>query len=102
MKSILNLILAIFISALLVGQANAQILVVKKPNKPKVLVVKTAKPGPNYKWIDGHWKVHNNKYVWTKAHWVKARKHHVWIPGHWKNVRKGWKWIPGHWKKLRR
>jgi len=37
---------------------------------PKVYVVK---PGPNYVWVDGHWKV--NKYGKT-----------VWVPGHWKKV----------------
>ncbi len=102
MKSILNIILAICFSLLFIGSSNAQIIIAKKPNKPKVLVVRTAKPGTNYKWIDGHWKVYNNRYTWTKGHWAKARKHHVWIPGHWKEVPKGWKWIPGHWKKLRR
>ncbi|KAA3610514.1 MAG: hypothetical protein D8M58_06710 [Calditrichaeota bacterium] len=102
MKLLKNILFAIFISLFFAGNANSQIIVTKKPNKPKVLVVKTKQPGSNYVWINGHWKVHKNKYVWKKGHWVKARKHHVWIPGHWKEVRKGWKWIPGHWKNLGR
>ena len=36
---------------------------------PKVHVVKPH--GPNYIWVEGHWKV--NKYGKT-----------VWVPGHWK------------------
>lgn len=102
MRSVLNFILAFCLSVFFLGHANAQIIVVKKPHRPKILVVKTAKPSPNHRWIGGHWKVHNNRYVWNKGHWVKARKHHTWIRGHWKEVHKGWKWIPGHWKRLHR
>jgi len=102
MKSLLNIIIAIFFTLFLLGQANAQIFVAKKPQKPKIMVVKSSKPGPGYKWIDGRWKVHNNKYIWAKGYWIKAHKHSVWIPGYWKKAPRGWKWIPGHWKNLKR
>ncbi len=102
MKPLLNIGLAFCFCFLLISPSTAQILVIKKPHKPKIIVVKTSKPGLEYTWIDGHWIVKNNNYHWKKGHWVKARKHHIWIPGHWKEMRKGWKWIPGHWKKLRR
>jgi hypothetical protein len=102
MKSLMNIFWAICLSLFLLGQANAQIIVVKKPHKPKVLVVKTSKPGPNQIWINGHWKVKKNKYVWTKGYWVKAKEQHSWVEGRWKKVRGGWKWIPGHWKRVRK
>ena len=78
--------------------SSAQLVVLRKPVRQKVLLVKSAKPGTNYIWIDGHWKSNGQKYVWGEGTWIKNRPGHRWINGHWKKTRGGWIWIPGRWK----
>ena len=78
--------------------SSAQLVVVKKPVRSKVVLVNPAKPGKNHIWIDGHWKASGAKYVWVQGKWAKNRPGHHWIKGHWKKTRAGWIWIPGHWK----
>lgn len=78
--------------------ASAQIIVVKKPVRPKIAIVKPTKPGKKYIWVNGHWAVRGGKYVWVKGNWAKKKPGAKWISGHWKKVPGGWKWIPGHWK----
>ncbi len=94
-KSILFPILVIFT---LSSVSTAQLVVVKKPNRPRVVVVKKAKPGKNHVWIDGHWKASGSKYVWVKGRWSKKRPGNIWIKGHWKRKRGGWIWVGGYWK----
>ncbi len=89
----------IFLSAAFMP-ARAQIVVKTKPLRPRVVVVKPAKPGSNYVWIEGHWVVKNHRYVWKKGRWVKARAHQKWLNGHWKKNRRGWVWVPGRWMKI--
>lgn len=79
------------------NKAEAQVVVVK-PNKPKVLVVKPTKAKSGHVWVNGHWKWNGKKYVWVKGHWKKQKVGHVWVPGHWKKVKGGHQWVPGHWK----
>ena len=86
-KSILFSILVLFA---LSSVSNAQLVVVKKPIRPKVVVVKTPKLGKNFVWIEGHWIVSGNKHVWVKGRWAKNRPGHRWIKGHWKRNRDGW------------
>ena len=83
------------------AQSNAQVVVVKKPVKPRVVVVKPAKPGSKHVWVEGHWKWNKRVkvYVWKKGYWVKRKPNHVWIAGRWKRAPKGHVWIPGHWKR---
>lgn len=76
----------------------AQLVVVKKPIHPKVVVVKPAKPGKKHVWIDGHWKVKGNKYVWVKGRWAKKRLDKIWVKGQWERKRSGWIWVGGYWK----
>lgn len=78
--------------------SSAQLVVVKKPVRPKVIVVKPSKPGKDYVWIDGHWKDNGKNYVWVKGHWVKGKHNKVWIKGRWKRNRGGWIWVAGYWK----
>ena len=59
---------------LIANTVNAQLIVRVKTPAPKVVVVKPAKPGLNY----------------------------IWVEGHWKKVRGGKQWIPGYWKKTKR
>ena len=84
---------------LTIQNVNSQVIIKVKPVKPKVVVVKPAKPGPNHIWKDEHWQWNPKKkeYVWIEGHWIKRKKGKNWIPGHWKKVPAGCKWIPGHW-----
>lgn len=95
----------VLISSLIVLSASfvqAQIIVKAKPSAPKVVVVKPNKPGRDYIWIGGRWKVGpNNTYVWVAGSWMQARKGFVWVPGKWRKVRGGWRWVPGYWRKSR-
>jgi len=97
-----TIIKSIFFSVLflfaLSSVSNAQLIVVKKPIRPKIVVVKSAKPGKNFVWIEGHWKICGNKHVWVKGRWSKNRPDHHWIKGHWKRTRRGWIWIAGYWR----
>ncbi len=95
---IIILLSMIMLSFLAPGKA--QIIVKVKPKKPAVTLIKPAKPGVGYVWIDGHWVVKNNRYVWKKGRWVKARKKHRWVNGHWKRTAGAWIWVPGHWRKV--
>ena len=51
-------------------------------------------------WIDGQWKVENNKYIWVSGHWETKRIGYVFIDGKWKKTSKGWVWTDGYWKKI--
>ncbi|MCK4664476.1 MAG: YXWGXW repeat-containing protein [Bacteroidales bacterium] len=100
MNNLIKISIVVFFILFIFSNSDAQIVVKVKPVRPKVVVVKPARPGQNFIWVDGYWKTGpNNNYVWVKSHWKKNRKGHNWIPGHWKKVRSGWKWIPGHWKR---
>ncbi len=101
MKSFIRITFVFLILFLFSSFANAQIVVVKKPIRQKVVVVKPAKPGKKYVWIGGHWAVRSGKYVWKKGKWAKKKTGKNWVSGHWKKVPAGWKWIPGHWRVIR-
>jgi len=98
MTTIRSILFSVLVIFAFTSISSAQIVVVKKPIRPKVVVVKTAKPGKICVWIDGHWKVSGSKYVWVKSRCVKNRPGHRWIKGHWKRKRGGWIWVGSYWK----
>lgn len=61
--------------------------------------IRSAKPGPMFVWITGHWKWTGSNYSWTSGHWLKAPKGKVRVQGHWKKRGGNWVWISGHWKR---
>ena len=61
--------------------------------------VRSARPGPNHIWIQGHWKWTGARYTWVTGHWVKARPGYVWVPGHWQRRGPRWAYIKGHWRR---
>ncbi|MFQ5844261.1 MAG: hypothetical protein ACE5JG_04655 [Planctomycetota bacterium] len=72
---------------------------VPPPPRPRVVVVKGARPGPAHVWIGGHFVWRNGRYSWVKGHWVvPPRPRAVWVAGHWKRSGKGGVWIAGRWK----
>ena len=80
--------------------AQSQIIVVKKPARPAV-IVKPRTCGPGKVWIAGHWQWNRRarKYNWVQGTCVRNRPGRVWVPGHWKTVPRGHKWVPGHWRR---
>ncbi|MEL6192087.1 MAG: hypothetical protein AAFR66_08560 [Bacteroidota bacterium] len=93
--------LAFFMACLVPTTSQAQVIVVKKPVRPKVVVVKKT-CGPRNIWVDGHWTYNRraNKYVWVKGRCVKRKRGHRWVAGKWVKVPRGWKWVPGVWVRV--
>lgn len=82
------------------SEANSQVVVKVKPARAKVVVVKPAKPGRNYVWVEGHWKWNkrSRSYTWENGYWARRpRQNSVWVAAKWKKVPGGWKYVPGHW-----
>jgi YXWGXW repeat-containing protein len=67
MTAIKSILFSVVLLFTLSSISTAQLVVVKKPNRPRVMVVKTAKPRKNHVWIDGHWNANGSKYVWVKG-----------------------------------
>ena len=65
---------------------------------PRKVVVRTAKPGPQYVWVQGHWTWRGGSYHWINGHWKKKKRGKVWVAGHWKKRRGRWVWVAGHWR----
>ena len=51
-------------------------------------------------WIDGQWKVENNKYIWVSGHWKTKKIGYVFVNGKWNKSSKGWVWTDGYWKEI--
>lgn len=84
-------------------QTTAQVIVVKKPQRPNVRVVKPRCPGKanKYVWVSGHWvwNKRNRVYVWRKGYWMKKQRNRRYVAGHWDQKRNGYVWVPGHWRR---
>ena len=95
------LIIAMLVFSLFgLAQSHAQVVVKVKPVRANVVVVKKPnRPGVNYIWIEGHWKWNKkrNAYVWVDGRWAKRQGNKKWINGHWRKSKRGWIWVPGHW-----
>jgi len=70
------------------------------PDPPPALrsEVRPPQPGPNFVWVDGHWKWNGHRYAWVDGHWVKGKSGKQWVDGHWKKTPKGHVWVAGHWR----
>jgi hypothetical protein len=51
-------------------------------------------------WIDGQWKIENDKYIWVSGNWAKKKIGYVFINGEWEKSSKGWTWKEGYWKQV--
>ena len=51
-------------------------------------------------WIDGQWKIENNKYIWVSGHWKTKKIGYVFVNGKWNKSSKGWTWTEGYWKEI--
>jgi hypothetical protein len=51
-------------------------------------------------WIDGQWKIENDKYIWVSGNWANKKIGYVFINGAWEKSSKGWTWKEGHWKQV--
>ena len=75
-------------------------VVVKKPNRPNVVINRPNYTRRGYIWIQGYWKWNPfyGRYTWQKARWKKIKKNHYWIPGFWEITPVGFFWVEGHWQ----
>lgn len=95
MKNLSWLILVGFIFTMVAGCVVAGPTMAPPPAKKEV---RTARPGPNYVWITGHWNWSSGRYVWIRGHWVKNKPGKNWVPGHWTKKGRRYVWIKGHWR----
>jgi hypothetical protein len=65
---------------------------------PPRTVVRTARPGPNYIWVRGHWGWKSGRYVWVNGYWLKRKPGRTWVAGHWEKRGTRWVWVRGHWR----
>ena len=58
----------------------------------------SARPGPEYAWISGHWRWERDAYVWTPGRWERGpHANATWVQGSWQQSERGWYWTPGEW-----
>ena len=91
------LIIALCSNSISNAQNQGPILANKLVN-PEPKITHTIKK-EHFVWIDGQWKVENNKYIWISGHWTAKKARHVFINGNWKKQNDGWSWEEGYWKK---
>ena len=93
-----KLLLAFASTALLIGIANAQVVVRVGPPRP-IVEERIVAPGPGYVWPPGSPRWNGNAYVWAPGAWVQPpRPHAVWVPHHWVHRGGGWILVEGHWR----
>lgn len=75
-------------------------VVVKKPNRPNVVINRPNYNRRGYIWIQGNWKWNPfySRYTWQRARWKKIKKNHYWVPGFWEITPVGFFWVEGHWQ----
>lgn len=95
MKKTASLVLVGFLATIIAGCVVSSPRVAPPPPRSEAI---SAKPGPNFVWIGGHWKWNGQRYVWTPGHWVKAKPGKSWVPGHWEKRGPHWVWKKGHWR----
>jgi hypothetical protein len=93
-----KLLLAFASAALLVGAANAQVVVRIGPPRP-IVETRGVAPGPGYVWTPGYHRWDGTRYVWAPGAYVlPPRPHAVWVPHRWVRRDGGWYLAEGHWR----
>ena len=66
---------------------------------PRRVEVISARPGPDFVWIEGYWSW-NDRYVWVPGRWDRPPRRNLrWASGRWRHgPHHQWYWEPGHWK----
>ena len=74
-------------------------VVIVKPNRPHVIVIRPNNIRKNYIWVDGHWKWSGfyREYIWVKGKWIRERSGHYWVSGFWEVSLNGFIWVEGYW-----
>jgi hypothetical protein len=100
MKTLTGIVSAGLLSALLLAStAEARTRVYVKIGPPPIVVEhRTAAPGRNYAWQEGHHRWTGDRYEWVAGSWVRPpRAHARWVAGHWAHDRHGNYFVEGHW-----
>ena len=93
-----TLLLAFASVAMIVGSANAQVVVRVGPPRP-IVEERLAAPGAGYVWTPGYHRWDGARYVWAPGAWVlPPRPRAVWVPHRWVRRGGGWYLNEGHWR----
>lgn len=69
------------------------------PPPPPKVVVKPARPGPDYVWQDGYWAWRGGQYVWAPGVWARPPvRGRAWVAGQYRRTPRGYTLVPGHWR----
>jgi hypothetical protein len=72
---------------------------VEQTPPPPQVEERSAPPGTDYVWSEGHWEWRDNAWVWASGTWVtRPDPHAKWIPGCWERHGQRYYWVPGHWR----
>lgn len=81
------------------GPPPGRVYAIRRPPPDRVEVI-VAAPGPNFAWVQGHWRwarAHGD-WEWVPGRWERPRPgYRLWVPGHWAQDRRGWYYVEGHW-----
>lgn len=54
-------------------------------------------PSADEFWINGHWRVENNRYVWEPGRMERRRSNELYHPAKWTQTDQGWEFTPAYW-----
>jgi hypothetical protein len=78
--------------------ASAQVSIgvqIGAPPPPRVVRVQSARPGPDFVWVDGYWYASGRKWKWHEGYWTRA----PFAGARWIAPRyEGGKWFDGYWE----
>ena len=90
----------IVLSSISISNAQNQgPVLAQKLEAPETIVKQTLQKRALF-WIDGQWKIDNNKYVWVSGHWETKKIGYVFVNGQWSENNRGWTWTEGYWKAI--
>ncbi len=91
------LLSALMGTAFFLGQANAEVVVHRKPPHA-VSEHPPAAPGSGYVWTSGYQQWDGSKFVWQPGQWQKPpREHAIWMAARWEKTPEGYVFIEGRW-----
>ena len=94
-----SLLTAVAAVILVLGVAQAQVVVRIGPPPPRPVEVVPAPPHRGWVWVPGYHRWDGHRYVWVGGRYVKPpRPGAVWVAGDWHPERGGQVWHAGYWR----
>lgn len=95
-----SLIGTIVLSSMIISNAQTKgPILASKLETPENVVKQNIKKRSQI-WVNGQWKVENNKYVWVSGHWKSKKVGYIYVDGKWSKSSNGWSWTEGYWKQI--